>query len=153
MPLSTLAPMCGIMGYIGEQQAHDILINGLERLEYRGYDSAGTAIISPALSCPRLKLNKVVGRVEKLKGTTLLGHVGIAHTRWATHGAPNLVNAHPHCDCSGKLSVVHNGIIENYLEIKNKLHQHTFASQTDTEVVAHLIEEHYKTLDKKTPRS
>lgn len=133
--------MCGIIGYIGYREAEKLLIKGLHALEYRGYDSAGIAIVNSGLH-----INKVVGRVDNLKLQGLRGTFGIGHTRWATHGKPTQVNAHPHLDCSGKLAIIHNGIIENYLEIKNKLStlsKHTFVSETDTEVLLHLIEEHY----------
>ncbi|MFC1730564.1 glutamine--fructose-6-phosphate transaminase (isomerizing) [candidate division KSB1 bacterium] len=134
--------MCGIIGYVGEKEAYDILVKGLKRLEYRGYDSAGTAIVSGK----KLNVNKVLGRVEKLgtDGKKFPGKLGIAHTRWATHGKPSVENAHPHVGCQGKIAIVHNGIIENYLEIKDRLRNHKFLSETDSEVVVHLIEENYK---------
>ncbi|PIN87108.1 glutamine--fructose-6-phosphate transaminase (isomerizing) [Candidatus Woesearchaeota archaeon CG10_big_fil_rev_8_21_14_0_10_44_13] len=135
--------MCGIIGYIGDKEAYPILVNGLKRLEYRGYDSAGVAIISGK----KLAINKVVGRVENLAktdGKKMHGSIGIAHTRWATHGKPSIENAHPHLDCSGKIAIIHNGIIENYLELKNRLKKHKFSSETDSEVIAHLVEENYK---------
>ena len=130
--------MCGIVGYIGDREANDILIKGLEALEYRGYDSAGIAVINQGM-----QLNKVVGRVQKLKGKTLKGGIGIGHTRWATHGKPSVENAHPHLSGDKKIALVHNGIIENFLEIKNSLNR-KFCSETDSEVIVHLIEEHYK---------
>lgn len=130
--------MCGIIGYVGEKNACEIIIRGLERLEYRGYDSAGIAVINE-----KLEVNKTVGRVEKLKGKKLQGTTGIGHTRWSTHGKPSIENAHPHLSCDGKIAVVHNGIIENYLELKEELKSHSFKSETDTEVIAHLIEENY----------
>ncbi|MCX6706577.1 MAG: glutamine--fructose-6-phosphate transaminase (isomerizing) [Candidatus Woesearchaeota archaeon] len=138
--------MCGIIGYIGRKESYNILLNGLKRLEYRGYDSAGIAVISPKGS---ILVNKAVGRVEKLqaKGKELKGSIGLGHTRWATHGKPSLENAHPHLDCSGKIAIVHNGIIENYLELKQKLQKlgkHKFVSETDSEVIAHMIEDNYK---------
>ncbi len=144
--------MCGIIGYVGSKKVVDVLVTGLERLEYRGYDSAGVAVLQHSEHGSGLALNKVVGRVSDLKQH--LANVqasaypagvsaGIAHTRWATHGQPNEANAHPHMDCSGKISIVHNGIIENFLEIKSRLTHHTFSSKTDTEVIAHLIEEYY----------
>jgi len=138
--------MCGIIGYIGNKVAVPILVTGLKRLEYRGYDSAGLAVLEGG----ELRCLKAVGRIaaleQKLNGASPTGTVGIAHTRWATHGAPNEVNAHPHFDCSGRLVVVHNGIIENYEELKTRLIKlgHVFRSETDTEVVAHLIEERLK---------
>ncbi len=131
--------MCGIIGYVGEKKADELIIRGLERLEYRGYDSAGVAIIND-----KLEVNRVVGRVEKLKGKSFEGKIGVGHTRWSTHGKPTMENAHPHLSCDGKVAIIHNGIIENYLELKEELKGHVFKSETDTEVVAHLIEEYYK---------
>lgn len=138
--------MCGIVGYIGKRQAKDLLIEGLHRLEYRGYDSAGVALVGSN----KLKRVRALGKVgeleKKTEGTTLDATLGIAHTRWATHGKPSEKNAHPHADCAGAISLVHNGIIENYTELKDELTKkgHRFSSETDTEVVAHLIEEHTK---------
>ena len=135
--------MCGIVGYVGNRVASPILIEGLRRLEYRGYDSAGVALVGDG----RIDCVRAVGRIAeleaKLEGAVAEGTSGIAHTRWATHGAPNEANAHPHCDCSGSLAVVHNGIIENYGVLKAELIErgHKFRSETDTEVIAHLIEE------------
>jgi len=140
--------MCGIVGYIGEKQAQPILLAGLKRLEYRGYDSSGIALILPKKNS--ISIRKSPGKIsalEKLaKSKPLSGVVGIAHTRWATHGAPTQTNAHPHQDCSGKIAVVHNGIIENYETLKAQLIRegHHFHSQTDTEVIVHLIEKFYK---------
>lgn len=136
--------MCGIIGYTGPKQAAPVILDGLARLEYRGYDSAGIAIIG---SQGAMDIAKRAGRLSRLAGTVngcLKGQVGIGHTRWATHGAPSDANAHPHQDCSGHVALVHNGIIENYLEIKNDLlaRGHVFSSETDTEVAAHLIEEY-----------
>lgn len=137
--------MCGIVGYIGDKEALPILIDGLKRLEYRGYDSAGVAILGE-----NLEVEKTAGRIkdleEKLQGKTLPGSLGIAHTRWATHGVPNEVNAHPHFSESKNIVVIHNGIIENYLELKKMLIKEgkTFRSETDTEVIAYLIEEFYE---------
>ncbi len=137
--------MCGIVGYIGDKEALPILIDGLKRLEYRGYDSAGVAILGE-----NLKVEKTAGRIkdleEKLQGKSLPGTLGIAHTRWATHGVPNDVNAHPHFSESKNIVVIHNGIIENYLELKKMLMKEgkTFRSETDTEVIAYLIEEFYQ---------
>ena len=135
--------MCGIVGYIGREKSLPILINGLKALEYRGYDSAGVAILSKN----KVEVRKSVGQVEVLEKSLknngdLDGHIGIGHTRWATHGSPNESNAHPHGDCSGRIVVVHNGIIENYRELKGYLQDqgHNFKSETDTEVVPHLIE-------------
>ncbi|AIF69767.1 glucosamine-fructose-6-phosphate aminotransferase [Palaeococcus pacificus DY20341] len=138
--------MCGIIAYIGERKASEVLINGLKRLEYRGYDSAGIAINDKE----EIEVKKGAGRLdelnEKLKFSEIGGRTGIAQTRWATHGEPNDVNAHPHMDCIGEIALVHNGIIENYLELKEELLKkgHVFKSETDTEVIAHLIEEELK---------
>jgi glutamine---fructose-6-phosphate transaminase (isomerizing) len=133
--------MCGIVGYIGKQEAAPLLIEGLRRLEYRGYDSAGLCILADA----GLQLCKQVGRVEglaqSLKAKPVKGTLGISHTRWATHGLPSDINAHPHLDQAGQIAVVHNGIIENYAELRHRLQRqgHHFLSQTDTEVLSHLI--------------
>jgi glucosamine--fructose-6-phosphate aminotransferase (isomerizing) len=138
--------MCGIVGYIGERCAAPILINGLKKLEYRGYDSAGVAVFDNGA----LKVVKCKGRLkcleEKVANETLEGKVGIGHTRWATHGEPNDVNSHPHISNSGKIAVVHNGIIENYIKLKEFLQSkgYNFESDTDTEVVAHLVDYNYK---------
>lgn len=137
--------MCGIVGYIGEKEATPILINGLKKLEYRGYDSAGVALFDHG----RLSVIKCKGRLaaleEKLGKSAVGGNIGIGHTRWATHGEPNDVNSHPHLSNSGKIAVVHNGIIENYMKLKEFLiaRGYRFVSDTDTEVVAHLVEYHY----------
>ena len=138
--------MCGIVGYIGEKKAAPILLDGLTKLEYRGYDSAGIAV-----DCgENIFIEKSVGRLDalkdKLKNNFPEGTVGIGHTRWATHGRPSDLNAHPHTDCHGNFVVVHNGIIENYLPLKENLiaRGHKFTSETDTEVVAHLLEEFYR---------
>ena len=136
--------MCGIVGYIGDKDACEVLVEGLKRLEYRGYDSAGVALLADN----RINVLKTAGKVSKLEkmlGDFHSAKVGIGHTRWATHGEPNTVNAHPHTDCSGNIAIIHNGIIENYSALKTKLLSlgHTFKSQTDTEVLAHLIEEFY----------
>ena len=134
--------MCGIVGYIGPKTATPLLIEGLKRLEYRGYDSAGIATMNGA----GVETRKAKGKISMLEavveGSPVHGTVGIAHTRWATHGAPNECNAHPHHDCTGTIAVVHNGIIENYGSLRQMLIQqgHTFQSETDTEVLAHLIE-------------
>ena len=144
--------MCGIIGYIGKDDAEGILINGLKKLEYRGYDSAGVAIISKG----KLELRRCEGKIANLevilKKESLPGTVGVGHTRWATHGRPSEENAHPHTDCSGRIVVVHNGIIENYVSLKKKLELkgHCFKSETDTEVIAHLIEKELKKLKKKS---
>jgi len=137
--------MCGIIGYIGQKQALPILIKGLERLEYRGYDSAGVALIDNK----KLTRVRAVGKIEelskKLNGQISESHIGIAHTRWATHGGVTLENAHPHFGFSGKLSIVHNGIIENYRDLKEEfLGDVEFKTETDTEVLAHLIDKNYK---------
>ena len=137
--------MCGIVGYMGRHQALPILIEGLKRLEYRGYDSAGIAIIDDG----HILLEKTEGKISELEahlaGKKCPGVTGIAHTRWATHGEPNKKNAHPHIDCTGTLAVAHNGIIENYQILKKRLQDkgHKFITDTDTEVIAHLIEDHY----------
>lgn len=136
--------MCGIVGYIGEQQAYPILIKGLHRLEYRGYDSAGVAMIAANKNLNVYKCKGKVSDLEKFtEGKDKSGNIGIGHTRWATHGEPNDVNAHPHYSQSGNIVLLHNGIIENYASIKENLEKrgHTFKSQTDTEVLVHLIEE------------
>jgi glutamine---fructose-6-phosphate transaminase (isomerizing) len=138
--------MCGIVGYIGSRKASDILITGLKRLEYRGYDSAGVAIING-----QLDIRKKQGKVDELAGTLknspLEGTLGIGHTRWATHGAPSDCNAHPHTDTSGKFALVHNGIIENYAAIRQQLKAkgYEFKSETDTEALVHLIDDVRKT--------
>jgi glutamine---fructose-6-phosphate transaminase (isomerizing) len=134
--------MCGIVGYIGERDAPDVLIKGLKRLEYRGYDSAGIAIIKEGLVFKKGK-GKVQNLQKMIKESKLNGKIGIGHTRWATHGEPNDINSHPHLSESGKIAVVHNGIIENYNTLKKQLIKRgrTFQSQTDTEVVAQLLEE------------
>lgn len=137
--------MCGIVGYVGSRQVAPFLLEGLGKLEYRGYDSAGIAVYNGQ----RIVVEKSVGRLsvlaKKIQDHLPQGTIGIGHTRWATHGRPSDANAHPHTDCSGKFVVVHNGIIENYLFIKEKLlaKGHVFVSETDTEVVAHLLEEYY----------
>jgi len=142
--------MCGIIGYLGERQATPILMESLKRLEYRGYDSAGVAVIEAAEGKRRTSVTKSEAKVDlliaKLAENMPSGTVGIGHTRWATHGKPTIVNAHPHTDCHGRISVVHNGIIENFAEIKAELEGlgHEFTSETDTEVVPHLIEQYYK---------
>ncbi len=134
--------MCGIVGYIGNKQAYPILINGLKRLEYRGYDSAGIAIFNGDLNVYK-KQGKVQELVNFTKSKNTQGTIGIGHTRWATHGEPNDTNAHPHVSGNGRLTLIHNGIIENYALLKEALKKegHTFQSETDTEVLVHLIEE------------
>ncbi|MFI5287938.1 MAG: glutamine--fructose-6-phosphate transaminase (isomerizing) [Candidatus Dormibacteria bacterium] len=140
--------MCGIIGYLGRRDATPVLIDGLRCLEYRGYDSAGIAVLdrSTGSSTMTKSESKVALLVERLKDGMPSGHLGIGHTRWATHGKPSLANAHPHSDCSGRIVVVHNGIIENFAELKLELEGrgHRFVSETDTEVVPHLIEDCYR---------
>ena len=134
--------MCGIVGYVGGQEAWPIVYEGLRRLEYRGYDSAGIAVVDPYGD---IQLRKTVGKVSGLESTGEHpdGSVGLGHTRWATHGRPSHENAHPHTDCEHRIAVVHNGIVENYLELKRRLIDggHEFGSETDTEVLTHLVEE------------
>jgi len=136
--------MCGIIGYVGEREAQPILLNGLKCLEYRGYDSSGMALILSRKNA--ISIRKSQGKISALESLLhkkpVSGITGIAHTRWATHGAPNQINAHPHFDCKGEIAVVHNGIIENYAQLKRELIKegHRFASETDTEVIVHLIE-------------
>lgn len=137
--------MCGIVGYVGSKQAIPVLLGGLERLEYRGYDSAGVAVLSKKKLIIQKKAGKVSALASVLAKNQIDTTIGIAHTRWATHGNPTDINAHPHVDCSGRIAVVHNGIIENYTTLRKYLEQrgHKFRTQTDTEVLAHLIEEYY----------
>lgn len=138
--------MCGIVGYVGSKAATPILLEGLNKLEYRGYDSAGIVVHEHG----ELKLEKKVGRLsileEVLSGLEINANMGIGHTRWATHGRPSDENAHPHTDCTGNIAVVHNGIIENYMELKEWLEEngHVFKSETDTEVLPHLVEHYYQ---------
>src|SRR3989339_584045 len=137
--------MCGIVGYIGQKPAAPILLQGLRRLEYRGYDSAGLAILDDGRITRLRAVGKIDNLAERLSGVKLAGTIGIAHTRWATHGGVTEANAHPHFACTDKLVIAHNGIIENYRELKERLAaRHKFVSDTDTEVLAHLIEEHYQ---------
>jgi len=138
--------MCGIVGYIGPQDATEVLLEGLRRLEYRGYDSAGIAIISDGELDVRRSVGKIINLEETIHNAPLKGNTGVGHTRWATHGKPSEENAHPHRDCTGKLVVVHNGIIENYRVLRQKLVKagHTMTSETDTEVIVHLVESHFK---------
>ncbi|HEV2210272.1 MAG TPA: glutamine--fructose-6-phosphate transaminase (isomerizing) [Verrucomicrobiae bacterium] len=141
--------MCGIVGYIGKRQAAPLLLEGLRRLEYRGYDSAGLAILDDRGLAVQKKQGKIEeGLAKLLKTHPLPGRAGIGHTRWATHGPPSDVNSHPHLDQSGRLAIVHNGVIENFEALKQRLVQsgHAFESSTDTEVLAHLIGEHYTRL-------
>ncbi|RPF42879.1 glutamine--fructose-6-phosphate transaminase [Thermodesulfitimonas autotrophica] len=138
--------MCGIIGYTGKQEALPLLIAGLKRLEYRGYDSAGVAVIGEGRVAVCKKEGKIAVLEGALNGNFPPGRTGIGHTRWATHGAPTDANAHPHLDCTGRLAVVHNGIIENYLALREQLvaQGHRFVSETDTEVIPHLLEEFYE---------
>ncbi|MBI3321598.1 MAG: glutamine--fructose-6-phosphate transaminase (isomerizing) [Candidatus Omnitrophica bacterium] len=135
--------MCGIVGYVGKAQGTEAILGALSRLEYRGYDSAGVAILNSKGVEVRKRAGKLATLAETVRQRPITGHVGVGHTRWATHGEPTETNAHPHVDCTGQLAVVHNGIIENYAELKEQLlaQGHAFRSQTDTEVIPHLIEE------------
>ena len=139
--------MCGIVGYIGSRQATPIIFEGLRRLEYRGYDSAGIAAIA---ADGRIGIRRDVGKLSnlerKLEDRPLEGHVGIGHTRWATHGSPSETNAHPHTDCTGDLVVIHNGIVENFAVLRQELvaQGHIFASETDTETIVHLVEQNMR---------
>jgi glutamine---fructose-6-phosphate transaminase (isomerizing) len=137
--------MCGIVGYVGPKQATDVLLAGLASLEYRGYDSAGLAIMDGDGLEVRRRVGKLVNLRDAVTESPMEGTTGIGHTRWATHGRPTEENAHPHTDCTGAIAVVHNGIIENFVELRNELTAagHTFRSETDTETIAHLIESHY----------
>src|SRR6476469_10650445 len=134
--------MCGIVGYVGPRTSLEVVVEGLRRLEYRGYDSAGVAVVGDDGT---LQLAKKAGRIEnldkELASRSITGTTGMGHTRWATHGAPNDRNAHPHTDSSGRIAVVHNGIIENFAELRAELEAHDveFTSETDTETVAHLV--------------
>ena len=134
--------MCGIVAYIGKKRAFPIIINGLKRLEYRGYDSAGIAILNGEMNVFKKK-GKVNDLLEFTKGVKIDGTLAMGHTRWATHGAPNDLNSHPHLSGNNRLAIIHNGIIENYAPLKDALKKlgHSFTSQTDTEVLIHLIEE------------
>ena len=131
--------MCGIVGITGDKEVAPILLEGLRRLEYRGYDSAGVAVVDGGLDVVK-RAGKIKNLEAALKEHRVIGKCGIAHTRWATHGAPNKTNAHPHRDGTGKLALVHNGIIENYVALKKRLSEegHEFVTDTDTEVLAHL---------------
>src|SRR3954469_24907238 len=139
--------MCGIVGYIGTRKAVPIILDGLKRLEYRGYDSAGLAVVG---ADGDLTVRRASGKLRNLEDaiavSPLDGEYGIGHTRWATHGRPTEENAHPHRDCTGRIVVVHNGIIENYLDLKHQLQSegHVFVTETDTEIVAHLVERETK---------
>ncbi len=138
--------MCGIIGYVGDQPVVPVLIEGLNRLAYRGYDSAGIAVVKDGAMQVRRRPGKLNALMKALQEEPLDGQTGLGHSRWATHGRPAEENAHPHRDCSGRIVVVHNGIIENYLELKRELQKddHRFQSETDTEVIAHLIEKHLR---------
>ena len=138
--------MCGIIGYIGSKKTVPILIDGLRRLEYRGYDSAGVAVVRNGRIDLRRSAGKLARLEEVIAATPIEGEYGIGHTRWATHGRPTEENAHPHVDCTGRIVVVHNGIIENYLDLKKHLQKdgHKFVTETDTEIVAHLVEREMK---------
>ena len=144
--------MCGIVGYVGPKKVVPVIIEGLRRLEYRGYDSAGIAVGSP--TSKTLEVRRAPGKLcnleEVLREHPLDGTFGIGHTRWATHGRPTEENAHPHRDCTGRIVVVHNGIVENYLELKRELtaQGHKFVTETDTEIIAHLIEQVQKEAEK-----
>jgi glutamine---fructose-6-phosphate transaminase (isomerizing) len=139
--------MCGIVGYIGPKDVVTVLLDGLRRLEYRGYDSAGVAVVHNGVIGRRRSAGKLSRLEQVIRDEPISGEYGVGHTRWATHGRPTEENAHPHQDCSGRLVVVHNGIIENYLDLKRELQQegHRFVTETDTEVVAHLVEREMKT--------
>ena len=138
--------MCGIVGYTGPRQALPVLLDGLKRLEYRGYDSAGIALISDGKLLVEKSAGKIAALEAQLGNDMPAANVGIAHTRWATHGAPNTRNAHPHTDCAGNIAVAHNGIIENHAVLRQMLISkgHRFTSETDTETLAHLIEQFYE---------
>jgi glutamine---fructose-6-phosphate transaminase (isomerizing) len=138
--------MCGIVGYVGGREAVPVIVEGLRRLEYRGYDSAGVAVVRDGQLFRRRSVGKLVNLEDSLRAEPLTGAFGIGHTRWATHGRPSEENAHPHQDCQGRIVLVHNGIIENYLALKAELTAkgHRFVTQTDTEVVAHLVESLYE---------
>lgn len=146
--------MCGIVGYTGSKKCRDILMGGLKRLEYRGYDSSGIAVMNGNMgndgagSKCKIMVAKEAGKInileDKIENFKMDGDCGIGHTRWATHGEPTKVNAHPHLEGSGRIAVVHNGIIENYVELREELEKkgHSFISDTDTEVLPHLLEEY-----------
>ncbi len=137
--------MCGIVGYYGKRNVPEVVINGLKKLEYRGYDSSGMACVDNNIISLLKSVGKIKNLEEKFNNNPIKGTVGIGHSRWATHGIPSEANAHPHIDCKNKIAVVHNGIIENFMELKNELISkgHKFVSDTDTEVIAHLIEDNY----------
>jgi len=137
--------MCGIVGYIGKRQAAPIILEGLSALEYRGYDSAGLALIDNGKSKLTKQVGRVQGLINEVDNTQSSANLGIGHTRWATHGIPSLYNAHPHTNTDQTIYVVHNGIIENYVELKKKLQDngYKFVSGTDTEVIPHLIDYYF----------
>src|SRR3954466_6668093 len=137
--------MCGIVGYVGEQRALEVVMQGLRRLEYRGYDSAGVAVLDGGAFAVERRAGKLANLDAAIADSELPGRLGIGHTRWATHGAPTDRNAHPHTDCDGAVVIVHNGTIENFAELREGVEArgHTLRSETDTEAVAHLIEERY----------
>ena len=137
--------MCGIIGVVGDEPALPVILDGLRRVEYRGYDSAGVAVLDGARIDVVRKAGKLDALEKELASHALDGHTGIGHTRWATHGGPTDQNAHPHTDCTGNIALIHNGIIENYLELRERLERdgHQFASETDTETLVHLIESHF----------
>ncbi|PIQ83954.1 MAG: glutamine--fructose-6-phosphate transaminase (isomerizing), partial [Candidatus Omnitrophica bacterium CG11_big_fil_rev_8_21_14_0_20_63_9] len=139
--------MCGIVGYVGHAPVTDALLDALSRLEYRGYDSAGVAVLNSKGIELRKRTGKLKILIDAIHQRPIKGSIGVGHTRWATHGEPTETNAHPHIDCAGRLAVVHNGIIENYAQLKERLLNkgHAFRSQTDTEVIVHLVEELAKT--------
>src|SRR6202000_1500280 len=139
--------MCGIVGYIGSKKVFPVIVEGLRKLEYRGYDSAGIAVVTKE---GKLEIRRAPGKLRNLEDVLakapIEGTYGVGHTRWATHGRPTEENAHPHRDCTGKIVVVHNGIIENYLDLKLELQRqgHTFVTETDTEIVARRVEREMK---------
>jgi len=145
--------MCGIVGYVGYRETAPLLLDGLQRLEYRGYDSAGIAVIQDERIQRLRSAGKLTNLAAALAQSPLGGHIGIGHTRWATHGKPSEQNAHPHMDCTGRIVVIHNGIVENYLALKADLlaQGHAFASETDTEVIVHLIEQELQSLGGTSP--
>ena len=134
--------MCGIVGYTGHDNARDIIIDGLKKLEYRGYDSAGIALLSKGELIVRKQKGKIVNLEKEIADENLQGTTGIGHTRWATHGVPSDLNAHPHTNEDGSIAIVHNGIVENYMDLRKWLieeHHVSFRTDTDSEVIAHLI--------------